>query len=348
MREGRYELAFGLVAASGVATFLGALGVLFAKDVTRAKDGDGEVGVKHDARADVVADVVQEQVGACASQIPSHAQIASRETPMDGRFLSGSMAASAGVMVYVSFVEILCVKATDSFGEAGLTPPVSRRYATLLFFAGVAATVLLDTASHGLAHRAQRRNRRAAEAIDGAAMESGAFSHPAAHHPTSAAGVVQPSAADLQQTGVLTALAIGIHNFPEGLATFMATMADPASGVAVAVAIALHNIPEGLAVAMPIYYGSGSKRKGVVWGVLSGLSEPLGGLFGYAVLRGTDLDPVAYGVLFAVVAGMMIYISIAELLPTAMAHDAPGAPLTTRCFIAGMAVMAASLLMFEA
>ena len=98
----------------------------------------------------------------------------------------------------------------------------------------------------------------------------------------------------------------------------MATLADSSAGIAVAVAIALHNIPEGLAVAMPVYYGTGSKRKGITWGILSGLSEPLGGLFGYLVLKGTDMDPLSYAILFSVVSGMMVYISFAELLPNAL------------------------------
>ena len=125
----------------------------------------------------------------------------------------------------------------------------------------------------------------------------------------------------LRKAGLITALAIGLHNFPEGLATYMATLADSSAGIAVAVAIALHNIPEGLAVAMPVYHGTGSKAKGILWGILSGVSEPLGGLFGYLILKGTDMNPLTYGVLFAVVAGMMVYISFAELLPNALNYD---------------------------
>ena len=151
----------------------------------------------------------------------------------------------------------------------------------------------------------------------------------------------------MKQTGMVTALAIAIHNFPEGLATFMAALADSSAGIAVAVAIALHNLPEGLAVAVPVYYGTGSKMKGLLWGTLSGISEPLGGLFGYAILRGTDMDPATYGILFALVAGMMVYISFVELLPNALKYDT-GNWITTVFFVGGMAVMAASLLMFEA
>lgn len=110
----------------------------------------------------------------------------------------------------------------------------------------------------------------------------------------------------LQKMGLLTALAIGIHNLPEGLATFIAALSDPLNGVAIAVAIALHNIPEGVCVAMPVYYATGSRWKGFLWAFLSGISEPIGGLLAYAVLYGNRMSETAYGVLFCIVGGMMV------------------------------------------
>lgn len=110
----------------------------------------------------------------------------------------------------------------------------------------------------------------------------------------------------LQKMGLMTALAIGIHNLPEGLATFVAALVDPLNGVAIAVAIALHNIPEGVCVAMPVYYATGSRWKGFMWAFLSGISEPIGGLLGYAVLYGNRMSDIAYGLMFCVVAGMMV------------------------------------------
>lgn len=110
----------------------------------------------------------------------------------------------------------------------------------------------------------------------------------------------------LQKMGLLTALAIGIHNLPEGLATFIAALADPLNGVAIAVAIALHNIPEGVCVAMPVYYATGSRWKGFLWAFLSGVSEPIGGLLGYLVLYGNRMSDLAYGLLFCIVGGMMV------------------------------------------
>ncbi len=124
----------------------------------------------------------------------------------------------------------------------------------------------------------------------------------------------------LVSTGLLTGIAIAIHNFPEGLATFVAAMADPSLGGAIAVAIAIHNIPEGVCVAMPVYYATKSKFKAFFWATLSGVSEPVGALFGYAVLHG-NVSNIAYGFMFGIVAGMMVYISLAELLPAAYRHD---------------------------
>jgi zinc transporter, ZIP family len=147
----------------------------------------------------------------------------------------------------------------------------------------------------------------------------------------------------LKKMGMLTAVAIAIHNFPEGLATFVAALADTKVGVGIAVAIAMHNIPEGICVAMPIYYATGSKWKGFLWGLASGLSEPLGALVGWAVL--SDGSDLAFGLVFALVGGMMVYISIKELIPTALKYD-PKDRVVTTAVVCGMIVMAASLMLF--
>ena len=150
----------------------------------------------------------------------------------------------------------------------------------------------------------------------------------------------------LKNMGAMTALAIALHNFPEGLATFVATLADMKLGLALAVAVAVHNIPEGACVAMPVYYATGSKWKGFWWSFVSGVSEPIGGLFGYLVLYGNAMSDVAYGALFGVVGGMMVYISLKELLPTALKYD-PHDRYVTNCMFAGMAVMSLSLILFQ-
>lgn len=148
----------------------------------------------------------------------------------------------------------------------------------------------------------------------------------------------------LVQMGINTALAIGLHNFPEGLATFVAAVADPGVGVVLAVAIAIHNIPEGLCVALPIYYATGSRSKAFLWALSSGASELLAALLGWAVLAAT-IDNVTYGVLFGIVAGMMVIISMRELLPTAHHYD-PEDTVVSYSFIAGMMLMALSLVLF--
>ena len=152
-----------------------------------------------------------------------------------------------------------------------------------------------------------------------------------------------PHSTALHKMGLLTALAIFIHNFPEGLATFVATLSDTGVGIGIAVAIAVHNIPEGICVALPIYYSTGSKTKAFVWATLSGMSEPLGALIGYFALYGDT--SIAFAIVFALVAGMMVYIAIKELLPMALRYD-PTDAVTTNCCILGMVVMAASLLLF--
>jgi len=150
---------------------------------------------------------------------------------------------------------------------------------------------------------------------------------------------------DLAKMGVLTAVALGLHNLPEGLATFVAALADPATGGAIAVAIALHNIPEGLCVAMPVYYATGSRWKGLLWATVSGAAEPVAGLLGWLILA-NSVSPVVFAVLFASVAGMMVYISLRELLPTALRSDPHDRVVTSSCF-AGMVVMALSLVVFS-
>jgi zinc transporter ZupT len=148
----------------------------------------------------------------------------------------------------------------------------------------------------------------------------------------------------LMRMSINTALAIALHNFPEGLATFVAAVADPSVGVVLAIAIAIHNIPEGLCVAMPIYYATGNKWKAFSWACLSGVSDPFAALLGWAVLA-NSFTPTAYAILFGLVAGMMIIISVKELLPTAHRYD-PEDTVVTYSFIVGMFIMALSLALF--
>lgn len=232
--------------------------------------------------------------------------------------LSIALGFSAGVMLYVSFVEILG-KANDalvaSMGE------VQGAWVTVVsFFGGIAFIALIDylVPSEENPHEVQK-----IEAMDDK-CEAVRFKK-------------------LYRMGLFTALAIGIHNFPEGLATFTAALTDPQLGVAIAVAIAIHNIPEGIAVSIPVFYATGDRKKAFKLSFLSGISEPVGALVGYLLLMPFFSDAV-FGVLFAAVAGIMVFISLDELLPTAKEYGEHH--LSIAGVVAGMAVMAVSLLLF--
>jgi ZIP family zinc transporter len=149
----------------------------------------------------------------------------------------------------------------------------------------------------------------------------------------------------LVKMGMNTALAIGLHNFPEGLATFVAALDDPRVGSILAFAIAIHNIPEGLCVALPIFYATGNRRNAFLWALLSGASEFVAALLGWAILANSFTDD-AFAVLFGLVAGMMVIISVRELLPTAHFYD-PEDTVVTYSYIGGMGLMAISLVLFQ-
>ncbi|KAI8472349.1 MAG: ZIP zinc transporter-domain-containing protein [Monoraphidium minutum] len=367
-------------------------------------------------------------------------------------FLSASLGLAAGVMVYVSFVEILGVSALESFKAAGASPPAAARYATFGFFGGALLTWLLGKLADGLmgsgdalARLRRRLARRKVAAAGGGGEESSSecdgsphgarveialsmsdleAAHPKADassgppagaghprrrslghghgHPHTAAAarptiadpefwcaacrrgcacgrpeaggpdgepllgdsdgggggasdgapagaemdVGEGGAAALSKLGLLAALAIGIHNLPEGVATFIAAVQSPALGALIVVAIALHNIPEGICIAMPIYYSTGSRWRALAFCLAAGMAEPLGGLLGWAALSRAGATPLALAVMFSVVSGMMVFISLAELLPTALRYD-PGGRLATAGLYSGMAIMAASLMLFS-
>jgi ZIP family zinc transporter len=145
------------------------------------------------------------------------------------------------------------------------------------------------------------------------------------------------------RTGIFTALAVALHNFPEGLATFVSALQEPSIALPIVAAIAIHNIPEGIAVSVPIYYATGSRKKAFFYSAASGLSEPIGALIGYTLLM-PFMNESTYGILFAVIAGIMVFISLDELLPSARAYGEHH--LASYGLVAGMAVMAMSLWLF--
>jgi len=241
------------------------------------------------------------------------------------RFLSWATGFSGGVMLYVSFVEIL-PKATSAL-ETARGANGAEWIATAALFGGMILTFAIDQIIPHADNPHESRTAQELASVGELCPIPAEEERPMAH---------------LERTGVFTALAVGVHNFPEGMVTFLAALADPALGASVAVAIALHNIPEGISVSVPIFYATGDRRRALIWSLLSGLAEPIGALVGYVVLR-RFLTPDVMGSLFGAVAGVMVYISLDELLPTSRAygqgHD------SVYGLIAGMAVMALSLLL---
>jgi len=149
---------------------------------------------------------------------------------------------------------------------------------------------------------------------------------------------------NLARTGLFVALGIGIHNFPEGLATFAGTLQSLNLGIAIAVAIAIHNIPEGIAVSVPVYAATGSRRKAFLWSFLSGVAEPVGAGIAALFLM-PFLNPALLGVILAAVAGIMVFISIDELVPVSRSYGEEH--LSIIGVVIGMIVMTASLWMMR-
>ena len=268
----------------------------------------------------------------------------------DYRFLSVATGFSAGVMLYLSFVEIF------PLGFEALSKQYGECWGHWInaagFFGGILLIGLIDNLTpaaenpheiHTEAETMPLRNPTAPLPVfdqpTTLSERTGNSSHPAIAHQK------------LLRTGLFTALAIAIHNFPEGFVTFLAALEDPGLGIAIAVAVALHNIPEGISVSVPIFYASGDRKKAFTYSLLSGLAEPVGALIGYIVLRfllgneGGAIPSHVMGLLFGGVAGIMVYISLDELLPISRAYGKGHDSLFG--LVAGMLVMALSLLVMK-
>lgn len=232
------------------------------------------------------------------------------------KFLSAALGFSAGVMIYVSMIEIF-VKARDSL-EIVYGPSKGYLITTAAFFGGIAVIGLIDKFVP-------------------------TFENPHELRDVSDMTDDHKEKQELLRMGMFSALAIAIHNFPEGLATFTGALQDPTMGISIAVAISIHNIPEGIAVSVPLYYATGDKKKAFQLSFLSGLSEPVGALLGYFILMQFMTD-ATFGIIFAGVAGIMVYISLDELLPTAEKYGEHHIAIWG--LILGMVVMASSLVMF--
>ena len=234
------------------------------------------------------------------------------------KLLCLSLGFSAGVMIYVSMIELLVTareSLTAELGTAGGSWVV-----IVSFFGGMLVVAGIDrlVPSYENPHEAHMLEEMSDEARE-----------------------KDPR---LLRMGVLSALAIALHNFPEGMATFAAALKDPALGVSIAIAIAIHNIPEGIAVSVPVFYATGDRKKAFGWSFLSGLAEPAGAVIGYLILA-PYLNETVFGILFASVAGIMVFISFDELLPAAEEYGEHHVALYG--LLAGMAMMAVSLVLLQ-
>lgn len=231
------------------------------------------------------------------------------------RVLSAGVALSAGVMIYVSFVELL----PSAFTHAGDVKSV------IGFFAGAFFVLLIEE----VAGRWSPADR--------VRQESSVEQH-AAQVPTSK---LARDPARLTRTAIVMAIVLAAHNAPEGFVTLIAALQDPILALPIVIAIAIHNIPEGIAVAVPMYHATGNRLKAWAFSAASGLAEPIGALILFAIL-GPFLDLATVGVVNAVIAGIMVFISLHELIPLAFAT---GKKATASLWvIVGMALMAGSLI----
>lgn len=230
------------------------------------------------------------------------------------RLLAFGLAFAGGAMVYVSLSEILN-KSIASFANT-YGDKLAFTYGTLSFLAGVVLIAVMDFIVSNPHSPLENKKE--------------SFSGCADH--------------EIRRIGLMAAIAITAHNFPEGLATFFATLENPHVGLALAFAIAIHNIPEGISIAVPIYVATNSKSKALIACALSGLAEPVGAIIGYAVLAPYLSDGV-FGAVFGVISGVMVFLALDELLPAAKKY-AKGHE-TVYGLVLGMAALAASLILFK-
>ena len=242
-------------------------------------------------------------------------------------FLAGALGLSAGVMIFISLAELFPEAQAEIMATASLRH--GEAYVLIAFFVGMGLITLIDFLIPEYA------NPHAASGLSLGAK-------------TAAVDILQHTGGEaaMKRLGIMSALAIAIHNFPEGIATFIGALNDPQMGTGITFAIAIHNIPEGIAVAIPIYYATKSKGKALLYATLSGMSEVIGAVLclGVTALFGIELtgSGPAFPLILAAVAGIMIYISLDELLPTAEKYGKHHVAIAG--VVAGMAIMGISLL----
>lgn len=227
------------------------------------------------------------------------------------KILSLGLSFSAGVMIYVSFMEVL--PAASEVLNDKMSAKLAMVLTTSLFFVGILISALIDVLfpehieSKDLSKNSSKDNKSL-----------------------------------IKRVGIFSAIAISVHNFPEGLSVFVSSVQSITFGLPIAIAIALHNIPEGISVALPIYNSTGSKKKAILWSFMSGMAEPLGALIGFFLIR-LIIPEYAIAIMLSLTAGIMVYLAIDELLPTAKEYE--DGHETIVGFVLGMALMALSLVL---
>lgn len=231
------------------------------------------------------------------------------------RLLAGGLGFSAGVMILLSFMEMMPT-AVAFIGRENDTAATN-----WLAYGGFFAGVLLI----GVIDRLVPKSINPHEPLERGGL-----------------GADLPADSSMLRTGLLVGIALALHNFPEGFATFVTTLEDPALAIPVVIAIAMHNIPEGVAVAVPIRAATGSRWKAAGFATLTGVTEPLGAVIGYLLVRPFLTDTI-FGLTFAAVAGVMVFVSLDKLLPTAERYGEHHVAIYG--LVSGMALMALTLLM---
>jgi ZIP family zinc transporter len=259
------------------------------------------------------------------------------------KLLSVALGFSAGVMVYISFVEIFTEARNTLTAELG--NKAGSWLTIIAFFGGMFIIALIDNLVPDYENPHEARK---VEDITGDApsdlpdyLTTGTSDSVAA--PASISDNTALDKNKLLRAGMFTALAVAIHNFPEGFATFMSALRDPSLGISIAIAIAIHNIPEGIAVSIPVYYATGSRKKAFLYSFFSGMSEPAGAIIGYLILA-QFMSETMFGIVFAAIGGIMVFISFDQLLPTAREYGEHH--LSIYGLVSGMIVMAVSLMLF--
>ncbi|EQC34249.1 hypothetical protein SDRG_08451 [Saprolegnia diclina VS20] len=264
--------------------------------------------------------------------------------------LSIALALAGGVMIFISLVEIF-KKAVEQFmagnaNAAGECDPTCEGnawvYTNIAFAIGAGIIYLLDA----LVHRLSPDLKDEIDVADLSRLEQVVDGHVPLSTPLDCEKdtLAGKEKAAMNRTGILTAIALAIHNLPEGIATYTAAVHDLKVGATLAIGIALHNIPEGIAVATPVYFATGNRWKAFLWACGSSLAEPLGAILAFFIL-GDGLNPSLEGAMFGLVAGMMVTLSIKELIPSAVKFYPDGHAVSV-AILGGMGLMSLSLILF--